>query len=67
MNLEPIFLGLTLGIGLWLAFVGLRRMLSKSLSEEDRKRGFWPMNGGFALACLSMYLMGRLVEGGGGS
>ena len=62
MSLGPIILGVGLGCGLLLAFVGLRRMFNKSLSEEERKRGFWPMNSGFALACLSMYLIARLVE-----
>jgi len=66
MNWQPMLLGLALGGGLWLAFVGLRRMLNKKLSEEERKKGFWPMNGGFALACISMYLMARFVETGAG-
>ncbi len=66
MNWQPMLLGLALGGGLWLAFVGLRRMFNKKLSEEERKKGFWPMNGGFALACISMYLMARFVETGAG-
>ncbi|MEK9683877.1 MAG: hypothetical protein VW226_04965 [Rhodospirillaceae bacterium] len=66
MGFQPIVLGIGLGCGLWLAFIGLKRMFNKRLSEEERKKGFWPMNGGFALACLSMYLMARFVENGVG-
>lgn len=61
MNLAPIMLGAVLGGGLLLALVGLKKMFNKSLSEEERKKGFWPMNIGFALACGSMYLMSRYV------
>lgn len=66
MNWQPVLLGITLGVGLWFAFFGLRRMFNKTLAENERKKGFWPMNAGFALACLSMYLMGRLSESVGG-
>ncbi|MBB42820.1 MAG: hypothetical protein CMM44_03540 [Rhodospirillaceae bacterium] len=66
MNWQPVLLGVTLGAGLWIAFSGLRRMFNNKLSENERKKGFWPMNAGFALACLSMYLMGRFSETGGG-
>ena len=40
MSLGPIILGIGLGCGLLLAFVGLRRMFNKNLSEEERKRGW---------------------------
>jgi len=66
MNWQPVMLGIALGAGLWLAFSGLRRMFNKKLSEQERKKGFWPMNAGFAIACISMYVMGLLVEPGGG-
>ena len=59
MSLGPIVLGIGLGLAL-LAFAGLRRMFNKSLSESVS--GFWPMNSGFALACLSMYLMARWLN-----
>ena len=57
MGLVPALLGGALGAGLVFAFIGLKRMFNKSLSEQERKKGFWPMNIGFALACGSMYLI----------
>ena len=56
MDLLPILMGAALGGGLLLVVIGFRRLTNKELDDDVRKRGFWPLNAGLILACVSMYL-----------
>jgi hypothetical protein len=56
MDLLPILTGAALGGGLLLVVIGFRRLTNKELDDDVRKRGFWPLNAGLILACVSMYL-----------
>ena len=46
--------GILLGCGLLLIFRGLRAITDKSLDDRARRRGMWTLNGGIALAAVSM-------------
>ena len=54
MSWEAPALALMLGCGLLLCFQGFRAMTDQDLSEIERKRGFWKLNGGVAMAVVSM-------------
>lgn len=56
MDLMPLLLGAALGGGLLLVVIGFRTLTNKTLDDAARKRGFWPLNAGLILACVSMYL-----------
>lgn len=56
MDFIPLLMGAALGGGLLLVVIGFRTLTNKELDEDARKRGFWPLNGGLILACVSMYL-----------
>ncbi len=58
MEVEPALLGAILGAGVLLTFMGVRTLTNKNYDEERRKRGFWPLNAGFILAVISIYMMG---------
>jgi hypothetical protein len=49
-------MGVALGGGLLLVVMGFRTLTNKALDDDARKRGFWPLNAGLMLACISMYL-----------
>ena len=49
-------MGAALGGGVLLIVMGFRTLTDKGLEDETRKRGFWPLNAGLILACVSMYL-----------
>jgi hypothetical protein len=36
--------------------MGFRTLTNKALDDDARKRGFWPLNAGLMLACISMYV-----------
>ncbi len=57
-NWVPMVLGMVLGAGVLLCFIGLRRMTNKQLEDDKRKKGYWPLNGGLILIALSIYYMG---------
>ena len=57
-NWVPMVLGMVLGAGVLLCFIGLRRMTNKQLEDDKRKTGYWPLNGGLILIALSIYYMG---------
>ena len=57
-NWVPMVLGMVLGAGVLLCFIGLRRMANKQLEDDKRKKGYWPLNGGLILIALSIYYMG---------
>ena len=50
-------LGLMLGVGLLLCFQGFVAMTNQSLGDIDRKRGFWKLNAGVAMAVVSMVVI----------
>lgn len=56
MDFVPVLMGAALGGGLLLMVMGFRKLTDKELDEDARKRGFWPLNAGLVLACVSMYL-----------
>lgn len=60
MSWTPIVLGVVLGAGVLLGFVGLRMLMNKQLDDAARKRGFWPLNGGLVLIAVSIYFMIQL-------
>ncbi|PPR09449.1 MAG: hypothetical protein CFH41_02479 [Alphaproteobacteria bacterium MarineAlpha11_Bin1] len=53
----PTLLGILLGAGALLVAIGFRKLTNKSQDEDQRKKGFWPLNAGLVLAALSMYMM----------
>ena len=63
MSWAPWLLGVALGAGCLLIFLGLRRLMNRRLDEAARRRGFWPLNGGLLLAAVSMYLMTQVAAG----
>ncbi len=56
MNPGPLVLGAMLGAGVLLAASGLRLLADRKRDDRSRRRGFWPLNGGLALAAVSLYL-----------
>lgn len=63
MSWLPLLLGAALGGGALLSYRGFRRLTNKDLDEAERKRGFWPMNGGLLLMAVSMILMVQAKAG----
>ena len=47
-------LGLLLGLGILLGYQGFRAATDRKLTEAERKAGLWKLNGGIALAAISM-------------
>ncbi len=62
MNWQSGLPGVALGLGVVLIFKGIRRLCDKSLDEADRRRGFWPLNGGLLLVAISFI---ALIRGSG--
>ena len=56
MNWVSTVLGALLGIGCLFIYSGIRTMRNKELSNDARRKGFWPLNGGLALIAVSMVL-----------
>ena len=46
--------GILLGCGVLLIWRGFRAITDKSLDEKERRHGMWTLNGGIALAAVSM-------------
>jgi len=46
--------GILLGLGGLLAWQGFKVIINKQQSDEARRRAMWKLNGGLALAALSM-------------
>jgi len=59
MNWESIIPGLLLGFGAVLIWKGFRTLTDKSLDNDVRRRGFWPLNGGFLLVAVSIVVVMR--------
>ena len=57
MSWLPFVLGMALGAGALLSYMGFRQLTNKELDDAARKRGFWPLNGGLVLMAVSMVLM----------
>lgn len=53
MNPVPLILGVALGAGALLCWYGFRRMANRELSEPERRKGMWYLNGGLVLAAIS--------------
>jgi len=53
-------LGLMLGAGVLLAMQGFAAILDKKRSETDRRKAMWKLNGGLALAAISMFAFARM-------
>jgi hypothetical protein len=47
-------LGIVLGLGGLLAWQGFRVIVDKQQSQEARRKAMWKLNGGLALAAISM-------------
>ena len=56
MEIVPLLMGAALGGGLLLVVMGFRTLTNNALDDDARKRGFWPLNAGLMLACISMYV-----------
>lgn len=54
MSWLPILLGVLLGVGGLLVWWGLGILSDRSRGEAERRKGFWWLNGGFALIALSV-------------
>lgn len=54
MNYLAPSLGIILGLGGLLAWQGFRVVVDKEQSAEDRRKAMWKLNGGLALAAISM-------------
>lgn len=54
MSWLPATLGLMLGCGILVGWQGFRAATDKTLAEAERKKGLWKLNGGIALAAVSM-------------
>jgi hypothetical protein len=50
----PIVLGLMLGAGVLLAIQGFAGVIDRRRPEADRRKALWKLNGGLALAAISM-------------
>ena len=59
MNWQSGLPGVALGLGVVLIFKGIRRLCDKSLDEANRRRGFWPLNGGLLLVAISIIVLIR--------
>jgi hypothetical protein len=57
VGLLSTILGVALGGGALLIFVGMRKLTNRELDDAARRKGFWPLNAGLVLAAVSMYLM----------
>ena len=64
MSWHAPLLGLALGAGVLLGFQGFRAMADRGLPDAARRRGFWKLNLGAALAALSMVAMLQTTPGG---
>ncbi len=53
-------LGLMLGAGILLAMQGFAAILDRTRSETDRRKAMWKLNGGLALAAISMFAFARM-------
>lgn len=51
--LAPSF-GIVLGLGVLLAWRGFRVVIDKQQSPEARRKAMWKLNGGVALAAVSV-------------
>ena len=56
MEYAAPLMGVGLGAGVLLVFMGFRTLNNKNLDDAGRKRGFWPLNAGLIVAAVSMYL-----------
>jgi hypothetical protein len=52
----PYVWGALGGVGVLLAYYGMRRLLDKSRPEADRKQGLWLVNAGLLFLAASMAL-----------
>lgn len=59
----PFALGALLGLGGLLAWRGFRLVADKSRVEADRRKGFWWLNVGLALAAVSMVAFTLAAKG----
>lgn len=64
MSWEAPTLGLMMGVGLLLCFQGFRAMTDQSLPEVERKKGLWKLNGGVAMAVVSMVAILHVAPAG---
>jgi len=63
LNWLPLVLGVMLGFGALLTWQGLRAVANQALAREQRRKGYWRLNGGLVLMALSAIAFGRLVRG----
>lgn len=59
----PVALGALLGLGGMFAIRGFRTVLNKSLSDADRRKGFWSLNAGLAMVAVSIIAFGLAGKG----
>lgn len=60
MSWPAMGLGLMLGVGVLLAMQGFAGVLDKKRTETDRRKAMWKLNGGIALAAISMFAFARM-------
>ncbi len=63
MNLLPIVLGVMLGYGALLTWQGLRIVINRGLPEDERRKGYWRLNGGLVLLAVSVIAFSQSVRG----
>ena len=59
MNWQSGLPGIALGLGAVLIFKGIKRLFDKSVSEEERRKGYWSLNGGLLLVAISIIVLAR--------
>lgn len=52
----PVLLGLLLGLGALLVWRGVGILSDRKRADADRRKGFWWLNGGFALIAVSVVI-----------
>jgi hypothetical protein len=57
MNWQSGLPGIALGLGVVLIFKGIKRLCDKSVKDEERRKGYWSLNGGLLLVAISIIVL----------
>lgn len=63
MSWLAVGLGLMLGLGGLLTWLGFRTLINRDLADADRRKGFWRLNAGLVLVAASVIAFGQTVRG----
>lgn len=62
MSWLAVGLGLMLGLGGLLTWLGFRTLINRDLADADRRKGFWRLNAGLVLVAASVIAFGQTVR-----